>query len=450
MLPFGLGVRAVTGWQNDHGNVAMAFALAAPALLIAAGGAVDFQSLGGQRAAMQAAADALATRGAREYLLENSTETQIEALVRATAEAQYTESLGQFTLVATADDGEKAVTAELKQAPRKGLFLHNLPAFKEPVTVRATAVARGASNVCVVALEETGGGAIKTESTAKLLAAKCSILSNSTSSSGVDAGGFSKLRASLICSAGGASGGSYNYEPQALTDCPVYEDPLKDRLEPEVGACDHNDLVLGDASSGLGLIGHTLTTVISAIDGSDEDTLIGYTRFDLTPGVYCGGLKIRADADVHLEPGVYVFKNGPLTIELGGRLFGKGAGLFFTGAGAVFTFKPESIVHLTAPTEGIMAGMLVMENRGRSSVEDYSILSANARTLLGTIYLPNGRLRVDSLMPIADDSAYTAIVTRYLRMTGSPQLVLNTDYTLTDVPVPEGIGSSGGQVFLRE
>lgn len=435
---------------EDAGNVAVAFALLAPALLAVAGGAVDFQSIRTQREDLQHAADALATRGAREFLLENATEGQIEALVEATAEAQYERTLGAFSLAVDAVARDKTVTTGLSQPPRKGFFLHHLPAYSEPVSVAATAVARGSSNVCVIALEEKGEGAIKTESSARLDAAKCSVLSNSTSSRGVEAAGLSKMKAALICSAGGARGSPFNFEPSALTDCPVYEDPLKERLEPEVGACDHHNLVLGQAGPLSGLVGHTLTTAISLLDGSDEDTLVGYTRFELQPGIYCGGLSIRADADVHLEPGVYVFKDGPLEIELGGRIYGKGAGLFFTGDGAVFNFKPQSIVHLTAPTDGIMAGMLVMEDRARKETETYSILSANARMLLGTIYLPNGRLRVDSIMPIADASAYTAIVTRYLRMSGSPKLVLNADYSTTNVPVPEGIGAAGGQVFLRE
>ena len=428
----------------------MIFALAAPVLLGAAGGAVDFQSLRLQRTALQEAADALATRGAREFLLENATEQQVEALVRATADAQYQASLGAFTLSAEAEADDKSVTASLTQAPRRGIFLHNLAAFRQPIAVSATAVARGTSNVCVIALEGAAAGAVKSESSAKLIAPKCSILSNSTSSRGVEASGLSRLRAALICSAGGAQGGSYNFEPHALTDCPAFEDPLKERLEPDDAACNHNNLVLGNAGALSGLVGHSLTTVVSLLDGSDEDTLVGYDRFDLTPGVYCGGIRIRADADVHLAPGIYVIKNGALEIELGGRLFGKSVGLFFTGQGAVFTFKPASIVHLTAPTDGIMAGMLIMENRGRASTETYSILSSNARTLLGTIYLPNGRLHVDSLMPVADASAYTAIVARYLRMSGSPTLTLNANYSFTDVPVPEGLGPTGGQVFLRE
>lgn len=437
-------------WSDDQGNVALFFALLAPVLLGAGGGAVDFQNRQLQRTALQEAADALAMRGAREFMLENATESQIEALVRATANAQYQDSLGAFTIAADAESDDKSVTAALTQTPRRGIFLHNLAAFQAPITVSATAVARGTANVCVVALEDKGEGAVKSEGSAKLLASKCSILSNSTSSRGVQAAGFSRLKAALICSAGGAQGGALNFEPQALTDCPVFEDPLRDRLEPDVGACNHSNLELGDSTPVIGLVGSLLTTAISLLDGSDEDTLIGYTRYDLTPGVYCGGIRIRADADVHLEPGIYVIKDGDLEIELGGRLFGKGVGLFFTGAGAVFTFKPQSIVHLTAPEDGIMAGMLMMENRDRAATETYSILSSNARTLLGTIYLPQGRLHVDSLMPIADESAYTAIVSRFVRMSGSPQLVLNTDYALTDVPVPDGLGPTGGQVYLRE
>ncbi|HBK90954.1 MAG TPA: hypothetical protein DDZ68_04710 [Parvularcula sp.] len=436
--------------SNDRGNVALFFALTAPVLIGVAGGAVDFQNLRLQRAALQEAADALAMRGAREFLLDSAGEQQIEALVRSTAGAQYEESLGAFVLETDADANDRSVTASLTQSPRRGLFLHNLAAFQAPIAASATAVARGATNVCVVALEEKDGGAVRAEGSARLLASKCSILSNSTSAEGVEATEFSRLKAALICSAGGVRGGSSNFDPQALTDCPIFEDPLRDRLEPEVGACDHDKLDLGGAAPATGLIGQALTTALSLIDGSDENTLIGYTRYDLTPGVYCGGVRIRADADVHLAPGVYVFNGGALEVDLGGRLYGKGAGLFFTGENAVFTFKPQSIVHLTAPAEGVMAGMLIMEDRDRATTETHSILSSNARTLLGTIYLPKGRLNIDSVMPIADESAYTAIVARFIRISGSPQLVLNTDYAMTDVPVPEGIGPSGGQVFLRE
>ena len=42
------------------------------------------------------------------------------------------------------------------------------------------------------------------------------------------------------------------------------------------------------------------------------------------------------------------------------------------------------------------------------------IISDNARTLLGTIYLPVGRLIIDSKRPVADESAYTVIIARMI------------------------------------
>ena len=70
----------------------------------------------------------------------------------------------------------------------------------------------------------------------------------------------------------------------------------------------------------------------------------------------------------------------------------------------------------------------------------YRIISDNARNLLGTIYLPAGRLVVDAKKPIADRSAYTIIVAKQVELFDGPNLYLNTNYSATDVPVPQGVG----------
>ena len=59
--------------------------------------------------------------------------------------------------------------------------------------------------------------------------------------------------------------------------------------------------------------------------------------------------------------------------------------------------------------------------------------------LLGTIYLPNGTLKIDSEGPIADKAAYTAIIARAIKLYEGPTLYLNSDYDASDVPVPEGL-----------
>lgn len=96
-----------------------------------------------------------------------------------------------------------------------------------------------------------------------------------------------------------------------------------------------------------------------------------------------------------------------------------------------------------------MAGLLVY---AAPSVKDaqFRILSDNARNLLGTIYLPASELHVDANQPVADQSAYTAIVADKLTLYGGPHLVLNTDYHLTTVPVPGGIKGVGQPVRLSK
>ena len=56
--------------------------------------------------------------------------------------------------------------------------------------------------------------------------------------------------------------------------------------------------------------------------------------------------------------------------------------------------------------------------------------------LLGTIYLPRSILLVNSNAPVADKSAYTAIVAGRLWLQEGPTLTLNANYGATDVPVP--------------
>jgi hypothetical protein len=82
-------------------------------------------------------------------------------------------------------------------------------------------------------------------------------------------------------------------------------------------------------------------------------------------------------------------------------------------------------------------------NYSKGPPRDHKILSDNARLLLGTIYMPQGRLIIDATKPIADKSAYTVMVVRRIDLHDGPNLVLNSDYSASDVPVPQGVGMFG-------
>jgi hypothetical protein len=81
-------------------------------------------------------------------------------------------------------------------------------------------------------------------------------------------------------------------------------------------------------------------------------------------------------------------------------------------------------------------------------LREYRIISDQARNLLGTIYLPAGRLIIDSKKPIADQSAYTVIIARLVNLYDGPDLVLNARYGASDIPVPNGVGPSSADTLL--
>jgi hypothetical protein len=139
-------------------------------------------------------------------------------------------------------------------------------------------------------------------------------------------------------------------------------------------------------------------------------------------------------------------------------LKGNNVGFYFTGnvpadddgRVTVMRFMKESIVEMTAPKDGAMAGLLFNEDRDAPANRRYEIISDSARRLVGTIYFPRGIFSVSANQSIADKSEYTAVVTRRLELFHAPNLVLNARYNATDVPVPDGLGSNSGTIRLVE
>ena len=124
-------------------------------------------------------------------------------------------------------------------------------------------------------------------------------------------------------------------------------------------------------------------------------------------------------------------------------------GFYLAGKSALIDFTDDASVTLTVALDGEMAGLLFFEDRSVSLGRTHHINSTNVDVLTGTIYLSRGKLLIDPNSPIAEDSAYTAIIVRQLELTEGPELILNSDYGATDVPVPAGIRSSA-EVVLSE
>ena len=397
------------------GSTAVWFALAVPLLAGATGVAINYAWLTAQRGSLQSIADNAATNAARELTFARPDPNRVAALAVDYAKKLLQDKAPTAVPTAQVIDNNTAVTVQISyQAPLP------VPINGQSADIGATATARitGSAPICVVVLEDKAGNALYMQKYARMTGEGCAIYSDSRSPTGIKGQDASKLTAALICSAGGYSG-SGNFNPTPVTDCPPINDPLAARQAPPDAPCTFNTKTL-DTGGVL----------------------------PLTPGVYCGGLTITKNTTASLSPGVYVIKDGPLKVSGGGTIQGNNVGFYLKGNASVIDFSTDSTVSLTAPKDGLLSGILFFEDRAAQAQREHKILSDNARTLLGTIYLSQGTLLVDANKPVSDKSAYTIIVARRMKLDDGPNLYLNTGYDKTDIPVPQGVGPYGSSIYL--
>lgn len=420
-------------FRDCAGNIATISAMILPLLLGAGAYATDYAIMYHQKSALQEAADAAALASVKELGLVGADEELISAVANSYVHSIFdnssTVSNGntELEIIATPSKENSQVRIDLSYTWTP--FLAHLFDYRvTPIKVSATGALAGQSLTCIVGLmqpQRLAQSSIHLDNRSLVQANDCAVFSNSTSRYGLRADGSSAMYAGSICSAGGVLefGGNAKFTPNPITDCPKIEDPLIDRPAPVVMACKHNAMEVS------------------------IDTI-------LKPGVYCGGLTISGNAQITLEPGVYVIKDGPLIVKDTASLAGEKVSFFLTGENSVFDFQDNTTIDLAAAETGTTAGILFFEdrnvdysfdfnpfflNRLPKDVRLHKISSNDARNLLGTLYLSRSILLIDSDAPVADNSAYTAIITGRLWLKEGPTLTLNSDYTDTAVPVPNGL-----------
>lgn len=412
-------------FADRKGSVYVAFAFTLPVLLTVSLSGLDFAWAVMQKQALQEAADAAAIAGGEELSLSDAKRENVAAVVQAMVERSLAVNANTLikktaikpTVTATIHDDPLEVQVDIKQ-PVQAVVGDLFGLTFQPLRISSTARVIGKPNICALILDPSSNGALSLEHDSRMTGRDCAVYTNSTHTNAIKAKNSATLIAKFICSAGGKSGGPGNFDPVPLTDCPTFEDPLGSRPEPEVGSCTETDLELTS----------------------------GY--YSLSPGTYCGGIAIRAGAEVVLTEGVYVIKDGPLLVDDGAILTSRNGGLFFTGANAYFRIAGDTRINMEAPRSGSMAGLLMFESRAQPSTTQHQFLSDNESNLVGTIYLPRSELKIDADGDISPDAAYTAIVAHRLRLYGGPHLILNSNYDQTDVPVPKGIRGAGQPISL--
>lgn len=456
--------------KSEAGSVTMLLALALPAVLGLVGAATDYAAVTQARTQLQTAADGAALAVAREMTVAATNQARAQALATSFVGANA-DPANAPTVTATLVENGLAVKISVQQRVKTPLGL--IAALGGVDTLNVSALARVTaasmqSKLCMLSLGTKDNGGIFMHNGASVTAPECVIHSNSKNKEAIIVQQNSKITANLICSRGGLINSAGMINAQTLTDCPVIADPLAKKPEPQTKApCQY------------------LTQIIMA----------GIRT--LNPGTYCNGVFIFGNAKVTLNPGIYVFRDGPFLVASNAEVLGAGVTLMLTGKSSYLHLHDNALVRLSAPTSGISAGMLVWESKnwepGSNSWEvggcgskpsgtkesyassggfvpatesedagpvgcytalsrltnllkktnEHHINSDRAQELTGTIYLPRGLLLIDSNKPVAEQSPFTVMVVNKLDLFDGPNLVLNTNYGGTSVPVPAGLGAIG-------
>jgi hypothetical protein len=349
---------AISRLAADQGGAAMmAFALAVPTLLAGMGLAVDYAYLSRGRAGLQSAADSAALNAARELIISEPTLARVQVIAKRTVDSILSEAgkpgkPGNWFVSSALTDSNKSVVVEISR-PMKPIFAKvyaMLGLAQDPLVVTASATARLAHNskLCMVLTESTGA-ALVLERNARLTGLQCSIHSNSRSSMGIRLAEGSKIAADLVCSRGGISNQGSTVQTEILNDCPPVLDPLRARVAPAPGPC---------------------------IFPSRQVFASGLVT--LNPGTYCGGIEARGTAVLQLNPGIYFFSNGDLTVQGDAEIRGQNVGLYFKGAASYFRFRDNALVELSGPKDGAMVGLLLWRDRANNVADKAAGLASSA------------------------------------------------------------------------
>jgi hypothetical protein len=374
----------------------MIFGISAPVLIMLTVGVVELISVTADNAKLQNAADAAALAGAEQLrIAQMGVKERVEAMVRANLQEKQLAYVQ--TNVDLLDDGEVKVTLDGR---RPSFFANLLPPGGWRMFATSTAASLNKAPLCVLAHGDSVNKAIELKDTAKIDARTCMVHSNGE----LTAKGMSWVQAAMVTTVKEATG--------RITPTP------------SVGAAPVPDPFLG-----LNLK-HGLCTDLGL------DILILAHR-TLPAGVHCGIYRVASGGELVLEKGEHYFSGARLEVGESGVVSGDDVVLVLD-KGAKIKFKDQARVRLKGRRSGPLAGFVMIS--ARDNTKDLDIWSDNVDELLGVVYAPNAKIQVDGKAEVAEDSEWTVLVAKSIEVKGSASVKLNTDYTSSLVPVPEGVG----------
>ena len=371
--------------------------------MLVAGGAEVAEVVKAKRE-LQWDVDTAALNGARELGTDRSNATAVRAKTFAASLA--TRSTARWTVVTSSamDATTGAVTVD-QTASRASFFGNLLPPGGWHLHVTSTAVSNAKAPLCVLGTQAWGQNVVSLHTSSQINASGCLVQSDSD----LVSTGSSGVLAAAVRTVGAASGA---ISPAPITDAPAIPDPFSSLAIAVPKQCTDQGI-----------------TVTSGGTAS------------YPPGVHCGIVQVQGSGSLVLGPGDHYFLNTIFDLIGNGAITGSDVVLVFSGTSA-FGFKGNASLSLDGRQSGPFAGFVLVTDR--NYIGSLEISTSNAHRLHGTIYVPNGNLLVSgSGTKVADQSPWTVVVAKTLTTDGSAQMMINSNYAGSFVPVPAGVGAGG-------
>ncbi|ESQ86946.1 hypothetical protein ABAC460_21440 [Asticcacaulis sp. AC460] len=382
----------------------MIAALCAAPILYLITATIDHSSMVNDRYSLQSAADAGALMGASRLALGS------DELVAGSAEAaarQLVENMRDpvtFEITIDRSTGAVTVVGRSQHSPLIGIP----DGTPKPISARATAEGLLKTPLCIL---QTGSEEMKLNDQAVIRAGGCMVHSNQNVA--VANGAF--LQAAHTQAVGTVKG---PVSPQGHSGAMAIEDPF---------------------------LAMNLAPPTACTGKAQKIEVVTASVLTLPPGVHCSYYKIDKNATLILQPGEHWFMD-QLETKQNAIIRGDDVVLIF-GSGKSVKFNDTSSVQITARKTGQFAGFLMVTTRDNN--EKFVFASSNVSELLGTIYIPNAELEVETAGQVAEDSAWSIIVAKTITLKKNPVMVINTRYSGSGVPVPSGVGPAGSPRLTR-
>ncbi|MGH6948005.1 MAG: pilus assembly protein TadG-related protein [Kiloniellales bacterium] len=364
---------------DTAGSTLTTVALALPILIGASGLGVEVSSWYAARRQMQTAADAAALSGA--YELARRDHDQIEpAALQEAGRNGYGEGGPTGVTVSRPPTGGafagKGSAVEVLITSSEDLLLSGvLLDGAVEIVARGVAMVETTGSACVLALDPTASSAINNQGNVTVHMPGCVLAANSTDPSAISISGNTTFDADSLWTAGNYThdgSATVTMERPPITEAWALDDPYAD-LDPWVpGGCD-------------------------ASNASYSNTTV-----TISPGKYCGGLSVGANATVTMEPGTYYLNAGDFEVHAQGTVDcacddpGEGVTIVLTTTGAISSIGGVNInagadIDLQAPSDPTAdyPGVLFFQD-ARADPNETSFFNGGADMhLSGAIYFPS-------------------------------------------------------------